>query len=130
MAFMILAGFSFFFGNNHQRSRRCGPWLLYSVKLVGAAADALCIDFDENPYSFIVHTLSLSHTHTHTHTHTKKIFLLVPMITAACDLIFTIAKGRADAVAQFQYVTPVVIISSIVSQAIICIIINFFMTKI
>ena len=46
-----------------------------------------------------------------------QIFLLVPAITAICDLIYTIAKGRKESVAQFQYVTPVVIIVSMVSWA-------------
>ena len=43
-----------------------------------------------------------------------QIFLLVPVVTAVCDLIYTIAKGRKDS-AQFQYVSPIVIIVSMVS---------------
>ena len=35
---------------------------------------------------------------------------------AICDLIYTIVKGRKES-ADFQYVTPVVIIVSMVSQA-------------
>ena len=43
--------------------------------------------------------------------------LLVPVVAAASDLIYTIVSGRkdSDSVAQFQYVTPVVIIVSMVS---------------
>ena len=40
-AFMILAGFYFFFGNNHQRNRCPSFWLLYIVKCVGAAC--ICV---------------------------------------------------------------------------------------
>lgn len=45
----------------------------------------------------------------------SQILLLVPVITATCDFIFTIAKGTKEPVAQFQYVTPLVIIVSMVS---------------
>jgi hypothetical protein len=43
--------------------------------------------------------------------------LLVVVIAAASDLIYTIVGGRndSDSVAQFQYVTPVVIIVTMVS---------------
>ena len=45
----------------------------------------------------------------------SQILLLVPAITATCDFIFTIAKGTKEPMAQFQYVTPLVIIVSMVS---------------
>ncbi len=48
----------------------------------------------------------------------SQMFLLVPVIAAASDLIYTIVGGRndSDSVAQFQYVTPVVIIVTMVSS--------------
>ena len=45
----------------------------------------------------------------------SQIFLLVPAVTAVCDLIYTIVEGRTGSVAEFQYVTPIVIIVSMVS---------------
>ena len=138
--FMMLAGLYFLFGNNHQRNGCPGFWLLYTVKLVRAAC-TYCIVYIK-PYVSLIslwlysdtrthahtntHTHTLTHTHTHTLAHTK-IFLLVPVITGVCDLIFTIARGRTEEVqvAQFQYVTPVVIIVSMVIQAILCIIYTY-----
>ena len=40
---------------------------------------------------------------------------MVPLSAAFCDLIYTILQGRKESVAQFQYVSPVVIITSMVS---------------
>ena len=47
----------------------------------------------------------------------------MPAITAICDFIYTIAKGRKES-ADFQYVTPIVIIVSMVGQALFTVLHN------
>jgi hypothetical protein len=55
--------------------------------------------------------------HAYTVVLSSQMLLLVVVIAAASDLIYTIVGGRndSDSVAQFQYVTPVVIIVTMVS---------------
>ena len=52
----------------------------------------------------------------HAYVHLQ-VLLLVPLLTASSDLVYTIVRGRSETVAQFQYITPIVIILSMVSSS-------------
>ena len=47
----------------------------------------------------------------------QQIFVLVLLVTALCDLVYSIIQGRNSVVtvAQFQYVTPITIIVTMVT---------------
>ena len=49
-----------------------------------------------------------------------QILVLVPLLTAVCDIIFTIYEDVQGEVAIFQYCTPLPIIASMVGQTRIC----------
>ena len=44
----------------------------------------------------------------------SQIFLAVPFVAALCDLFYTIDQGRWTKVAPFQYISPCVIVISMV----------------
>ena len=46
---------------------------------------------------------------------TLQILLLVPLVCGILDVVFTIYQEIEGAVARFQYLTPIVIVASMVS---------------
>ncbi len=45
-----------------------------------------------------------------------QVVVVVPFVTAVCDLVYAIAKGRPD-VAHYQYLSPAFLAASMVSES-------------
>ena len=59
--------------------------------------------------------LSTTTHFSHAHTIHTQLFLAVPLLTALSDLIYTVVLGSSKTVAQFQYISPIVIIVAMVN---------------